>query len=72
MACSGYPPRIPVRAVATSSSNRLHGMSAARPVPIAYGDLKEQALFSTVDRAPIGTGALRLKGRVPPTLATLR
>ena len=42
IACSGYPPRIPVRAVATSSSKRLRGVAAARPVPMTHGGPSEQ------------------------------
>jgi hypothetical protein len=69
IACAGYPPRIPVRAVATSSSGRARGLTDALSLARKSREPAEEVLFDTVDRAPIGTGAAGLAGHVLPTLA---
>jgi len=72
MACAGYPPRIPVRAVATSSSNRLRGVAAARSLPAKVWRTGGKVQFSSGERASIGTGASGLAGHALPAPATLR
>lgn len=69
IACAGYPPRIPVRAVATSSSGRVRSVPDALSLAKKRRELAEEVVFDTVDRAPIGTAAAGLAVHVLPTLA---